>query len=50
LKVKSKYVTEKDINKEEEFIAIVSLKDFKMQGRDKKLKYGYYVNVFDVVN
>ena len=49
LKVKSKYVEEEAINKEEEFVAIVSLKDFKMQGRDKKLKYGYYVNVFDVV-
>ena len=49
LKVKSKYLNDEAINKEEEFVAKVSLKDFKMQGRDKKLKYGYYVNEFDVV-
>ena len=40
---------EDDINKDEAFGAKVSLKSFEMQGRDKKLKYGYYVNEFDVV-
>ena len=50
LKVKSKYLKEDDINKDEAFTAKVSLKAFKMQGRDKKLKYGYYVNEFDVDN
>jgi hypothetical protein len=37
------------INKEDKeaiYDTAVSLKDFKMQGKDKKLKYGKYVNHF----
>ena len=50
LKVKSKYLSELDVNKESPFNAEITLKAFKMQGRDKKLKYGYYVNNFKNIN
>ena len=46
LKVKSRYLQELDVNRAEPFDAEVSLKSFRMQGRDKKLKYGLYVNSF----
>jgi hypothetical protein len=49
LKVKTKYLNDAKINKEDKeaiYDTAVSLKDFKMQGKDKKLKYGKYVNHF----
>ena len=48
LKVKSKYV-KKEFNRDTAFDAFVLLKSFKMQSRDKKLKYGYYVGEFHVI-
>jgi hypothetical protein len=47
LKVKSKYVGEYTFDKEDKdkiYDTAVGLKDFRMQGKDKKLKYGKYVN------
>jgi radical SAM superfamily enzyme YgiQ (UPF0313 family) len=48
LKVKAKYV-KKEFNNDTAFDAFVLLKAFKMQSRDKKLKYGYYVGEFHVI-
>ena len=47
LKVKSKYIPESGVNKEEPFDAEIELKSFRMQAsKGKKLKYGYYVSSF----
>jgi len=51
LKVKSKYVGEYTFDKEDKdkiYDTAVGLKDFRMQGKDKKLKYGKFVNQFKI--
>jgi hypothetical protein len=51
LKVKSKYLGDSKIDKENKdavYDTAVSLKDFRMQSKDKKLKYGKFVNHFKI--
>ena len=52
LKVKSKYLGDSKIDKENKdavYDTAVSLKDFRMQSKDKKLKYGKFVNHFKII-
>ena len=49
LKIKGKYVSSLDVNKDETFNARVTFKEFKMLGRDKKTMKGLYVDSFKIV-